>query len=455
MPCEIPSIPVGVGKVGHVDWSVVSGLSHLTSYSDMFDQIESIVSHDYAGCDGNAALLPDVRPRVSKLGSRATHRRDSEFLRLVRYYLACTGDPNLRIIKLGSNSRHDWNVGFSARAAQDCLFVDEVWDDDRLCKGDRILAIDGQPINVYRNDERRRALLGVTPEREDWGFFLHYAKTLEIERAATGARLDIKPNHNALDARALAEMEPVLYCEPKDDETVYMRIDSLEDADAVAGVVFENEGLLRRADKLVLDLRHCKGGSFEGVEPLLPFLIDTPQSFADFMGDMGLFCLYSKGNCDRMVASVEEQSRLEGWSEEEERAEVDRIEELAETGFVWEPALLPDEWLVPVEPDEGPRRVVVLCDDGCAGEAETLLQALQRQEKATIVGRSSRGASDFQQLFTVNFDDDMLFIYPMAQTPQAHDGRGINGRGVDADVYVPWTEAELEEDVILREALEL
>ena len=295
----------------------------------------------------------------------------------------------------------------------------------------------------------------MTPEREDWGFFLHYAKTLEIERTATGARLDIKPNHNALDARALAEMEPVLYCEPKDDETVYMRIDSLEDADAVAGIVFENEGLLRRADKLVLDLRHCKGGSFEGVEPLLPFLIDTPQSFADFMGDMGLHCLYSKGNCDRMVASVEEQSRLEGWSEEEERAEVDRIEGLAETGFVWEPALLPDEWLVPVEPDEGPRRVVVLCDDGCAGEAETLLQALQRQEKATIVGRSSRGASDFQQLFTVNFDDDMLFIYPMAQTPQAHDGHGINGRGVDADVYVPWTEAELEEDVILREALEL
>ena len=65
MPCEIPSIPVGVGKVGHVDWSVVIGLSHVTSYSDMFDQIESIVSLDYAGCDGKAALLPDVRPRVS------------------------------------------------------------------------------------------------------------------------------------------------------------------------------------------------------------------------------------------------------------------------------------------------------------------------------------------------------------------------------------------------------
>ena len=42
-----------------------------------------------------------------------------------------------------------------------------------------------------------------------------------------------------------------------------------------------------------------------------------------------------------------------------------------------------------------------------------------------------------------------------AQGVQAHAGHGINGRGVDADVYVPWTEAELEEDVILREALEL
>lgn len=421
----------------------------------MFEQISDIVSHDYAGCDGIAALLPDVGQRVSKLGSRSSHRHDSEFLRLVRYYLACTGDPNLQIIKLGSNPRHDWGVGFSTRAGKDCLFVDEVWDDDRLACGDRILAIDGQPIAAFRADERHRALFGVTPEREDWGFFLHFASKLEVERAASGARLDIKPSHNALDARALAQQEPVLYCEQKGDEQVYMRLDSLEDADAVAGVVFENEGLLRRADKLVLDLRHCTGGSFEGIEPLLPFLIDAPQSFADFMGELGLYCLYSKGNCERMRDSVEEQARLEGWSEEEERAELERIDGLSDTGFVWEPALLPDEWLVPVEPDEGPRQVVVLSDMGCAGEAETLLQALKRQEKAVVLGRASRGASDYQQLFTVNFDDDMLFIYPMAQTPDARAGHGVNGRGVEPDMYVAWSEAELEDDLLLAKALAL
>ena len=421
----------------------------------MFDQISDIVSHDYAGCDGSAALLPDVGPRVSKLGSRASHRHDSEFLRLVRYYLACTGDPNLQIIKLGSNPRHDWSVGFTVRASEDCLYVDEVRDDDRLAVGDRIVSIDGQRISAYRADERRRALFGVTPERENWDFFLHFAKKLEVERAATGALLDIKPCHNALDARALAEQEPVLYCEQKDEETVYMRIDSLEDADAVAGVVFENEGLLRRADKLVLDLRHCKGGSFEGVEPLLPFLIDVPQSFSDFMGELGLYCLYSKGNCQRMCDSVEEQAHLEGWSEEEERAEIERIEGLSDTGFVWESALLPDEWLVPVEPDEGPRRIVVLSDSQTSGEAETLLQAIKRQEKATVLGRPSRGASDYQQLFTVNFDDDMLFIYPMAATKEARAGRGVLGRGVEPDIYVPWTQTELDEDVLLARALAL
>ncbi len=442
------------GEARDVDWSAVGGLSHLTSYSDMFEQIVSIVSHDYAGCDGIAAL-PEVGQRISKLGSRSSHRHDAEFLRLVRYYLACTGDPTLQLIKLGSNAAHDWNVGFTVRAGQDCLYVDDVWDDERLAKGDRIVSIDGQLPAAFRADERRYALLGVTPEREVWGHFLHYAKTTEVERASSGARLSIEPAHNALDARALAELEPVLYCDAKDDGVVYMRLDSLEDADAVAGVVFENEGLLRRADKLILDLRRCRGGSFEGIEPLLPFLIDTPQSFSDFMGELGLYCLYSKGNCERMRDSAEEQARIEGWSEEEEAAELERIEGLCETGFVWEAALLPDEWLVPVEPDEGPERVVVLCDSGCAGEAESLLLALKRQEKACILGRASRGATDFQQLFTVNFDDDMLFVYPMAMTAAAHAGNGLNGRGVSPDIYVAWTPAELENDVLLEKALEL
>ena len=445
---------VRCGEASHDDWSAVSGLSHLTSYADMFDQIESIVSHDYAGCDGIAAL-PEVGQRISKLGSRSSHRHDAEFLRLARYYLACTGDPALQLIKLGSNPAHDWNVGFTVRAAQDCLYVDDVWDDERLSKGDRIVSIDGQLPAAFRADERRYALLGVTPEREVWGHFLHYAKTIEVERASSGARLSIEPAHNALDARALAELEPVLYCEPKDEGVVYMRLDSLEDADAVAGVVFENEGLLRRADKLVLDLRRCRGGSFEGIEPLLPFLIDAPQSFSDFMGELGLYCLYSKGNCERMRDSAQEQARIEGWSEEEEQAELERIEGLCDTGFVWESALLPDEWLVPVEPDEGPERVVVLCDSGCSGEAETLLLALKRQEKACILGRPSRGASDFQQLFTVNFDDDILFVYPMAMTAAAHAGNGLSGRGVTPDIYVAWTPEELEGDVLLEKALGL
>jgi hypothetical protein len=453
-PEKSPAPQGAQGGAGHVDWSAVSGISHLTSYSDMFDQIVSIVSHDYAGCDG-IAVLPDVEQRVSKLGSRSSHRHDAEFLRLVRYYLACTGDPTLQLIKLGSNSSHDWSVGFTVRAAADCLYVDEVWDDDRLCKGDRIVSIDGELIAAFRADERRYALFGVIPEREMWLHFIHYAKTIEVERASSGARLNIEPEHNALDARALAELEPVLYCDAKEDGCVYMRIDSLEDADAVAGVVFENEGLIRRADKLVLDLRHCKGGSFEGIEPLLPFLIDAPQSFADFMGELGLYCLYSKGNCDRMVESVEEQSRIEDWPEEEEQAEVERIEGLCDTGFVWEPALLPDEWLVPVEPDEGPARVVVLCDSDCCGEAETLLCALKRQQKATILGRPSRGASDYQQLFTVNFDDDILFVYPMAMTAAAHAGNGMRGVGVSPDVYVAWTPEELEDDVLLAKAIEL
>lgn len=419
----------------------------------MFDGIVSAVSHDYAGCDGiSLDHVRDVEAAVSALGSRSSRGSDAGFLRLARMFVAGFGDPNLRVIKMSPDARHDWSVGFRVRADRDCLYVVDVWGDGRLMPGDRIVSIDGVGIPELRA-QCPGMLYGDVPEREMWDLLVQYAREFEVEDGATGVRVAHEPVHNPLDVRALEGPEPVLSCDVVNDETVYLRVDSLEDADAVAGLVFENEGLLRRAGKLVLDLRHCRGGSYDGIEPLLPFLIDVPQSLGDFLGDLGLYYRYSKGNCDRMIQSLQTQAELEEWPEEELDAEVGRIKELQEQGCVLCEAQMPDEWLVPVEPEEGPDRVVVLSDLGCRNEGEQLLASIARQQKAHVLGRPSMGASDYQELFTLSFDDDILFVYPIATTRSAYEGAGILGKGVAPDTYVPWTPREIHEDVLLEAAV--
>lgn len=438
------------------------------SYGQMFNTIVSTVSHDWAAAGDPAFAernVPYVGAKLDLINSRSFHGDDATFLRFARYYLRLLGDPNFALVKMGGDTRHDWLTGFETRAAEDTLYVTESWGDDRLRAGDRIVAIDGEPLTNFRSDLRRNALYGDVPEREDWSHFLRYAGTLEVEYAAGGARSALRPLR--LPAQAPRPARPSCafdMLEAPDGTAARLSLGELDDPSELESLLAAHHDEIVAAERLVLDLRRCAGTPLDAAVALMPYLLDAPTTPAEFLGDQGLYVRYSHRNVQRMVAALETMrdggyevdlgDGAEGFDPAALDGEIASLRALDGAGVVWEDALIPEEWTLPVEPAAGPARVAVLSDVGCRSEGELLLAMAATQRKVVTVGRASLGNSDHQQLLGVNFDDDVFFAYPIGRTRAAAEGRGVLGRGVPVQVHVPWTPEELVRDLVLERALE-
>ena len=63
------------------------------------------------------------------------------------------------------------------------------------------------------------------------------------------------------------------------------------------------------------------------------------------------------------------------------------------------------------------------------------------------------GTLDTFDNITVQLNSHMTISYPIAMTSDAYEGRGVLGKGLPVDRYVPWTTEELYRDVLLEKAL--
>ena len=69
------------------------------------------------------------------------------------------------------------------------------------------------------------------------------------------------------------------------------------------------------------------------------------------------------------------------------------------------------------------------------------------------VGRETRGSLDYANLVVSPLDERFTLVYPIAKTEAAHEGRGLRGRGLAPDVYVPFASEECTRDLVLERAL--
>ena len=69
------------------------------------------------------------------------------------------------------------------------------------------------------------------------------------------------------------------------------------------------------------------------------------------------------------------------------------------------------------------------------------------------VGRATRGGLDYANLVVAPLDEIFSLVYPIAKTEDAHEGRGLRGRGLAPDVHVPFTPEECTRDLVLEQAL--
>ncbi len=372
-------------------------------FDELFGEIVTILRRDYAGADLVGERL-DPRYYNQSIGQAWHDDKLDEllFLRHVSQMLACTGDRHLHLELQPSEHYTPWSPGFFTRRYENALYVTAVTDEDRLVPGDRITAVNGGTPAAHRANIQKNFFYADTPEREDWHGMLKMADSIDVERS-DGSR----------ERLALARHPRR---SPKAAPQVY---------DAKGGVI--------------LDLRNAADIPDGLFRELLSLVCrrDTPlRELAD--GDV--YVNYTRFNCLVKAAGLESVEGAEGYLRE--------LREKAGKGLLFEPD--EDDTILP---GHAGGAAVVLTDTWTRDGAEALSLAAKRAG-AYLIGRPTLGTIDLCGDVHYALDERYVLTWPTAIAKAASEGRGVFGRGVAPDRYIPWTPEECRRDLLLDAAIE-
>ena len=412
--------------------------------------VESLRYH-YAGYEQKKRYFTPSEYRTYILSRHRYNTLSFRMLaRSLHQFAADMHDRNLRF------SCDDWidyrntDVRFRVRAQEDCLWVTEAAAETGLVPGDKILTVNRMTPEQIRHYLRYNGFYSRVPERELWGGYLRMADDVEVEHA-NGSR----------ETRALLQFEPeehewpILFSAPAEG-VVCLRPERMDSA-SMEQLLEAREAEIASCRKLILDLRRCVGGDEEACWPLLPYLVDRPRMLSELLADEGRYVNCSTVNCELRYRILSDAR--EGASDAEQRALLDEERrfylENYGRGLVYREALPLDDVLI--EPAaKAPEQVVLLTDAFCENEGEQFAAMCRRcGGKVFTLGRPTMGTLDFFDPIIVSLNDHMRLSYPIAMSKAAFEGRGIAEKGLPVDRYIPWSPAEIREDLLLQAALSL
>ena len=82
------------------------------------------------------------------------------------------------------------------------------------------------------------------------------------------------------------------------------------------------------------------------------------------------------------------------------------------------------------------------------------IPGLINRTRAVLAGRPTMGTLDYTNPVMVEYDE-FIFTYPISRTAASLEGEGVDERGVQPDVLVPWTPEECTADLLAQKALAL
>lgn len=405
------------------------------------------IRNDYAGWDAKQKRH-NPSPFVTMLGQSYYDRRMSSLLVLqaVNQYCAGMRDRNLRFT-LNEEGYEPFSRGFSVRRCADGMFVDAVTQEMRLHPGDKVLAINHTAPERIVRDLPNPLLAADEPEREQWNGYLKLANDITV-RHADGTEETLELDRYPQDAAAAPS------CRELAPGVLLLAPGALNDADALTAFVEAHQNALDTCKKLVLDLRCCTGEEEGALLPLLPYLVAKDTTAQEAFGDRRIRTHYTKMNCTRLIHMltpylVDEDPELRQTAQELTAYYRDQ----SGKGWVDEEEELPVSAETPIL-RRGPEQVVVLTDTWCEQEAERLVQLAKQQGRATLLGRPTMGTLDYCNPVFVEYDE-FLFTYPISRTVASLEGNGVDERGVQPDILVPWTPEECTHDLLAEQALAL
>ena len=337
-------------------------------------------------------------------------------------------------------------VGFNVRRYGDSLFVSYAEKDLPFSKGDEIVAIDG--TNIPQTAEKFAVFFdGDPPDRqgERWETVIAHAETVTV-RSANTFEYPVRTDINR------GEGEPSCAHRFVNKEVYYIKLTNFFDEQDIAEITEYASKDITCAPNLVIDLRNNCGGSDTEFLPLLKFLLAEKDAMCGkpvFTDEEEV--LYTDRNAEERIKYYKEY--LSGTVSNEVRSYlIEQIEEQTKNkgkGFL--PAK-PDKFLFPNCGTRYPEKVVVLTDCYCASSAESFVEIASRLHKVTVIGRPTMGVCDYSNLARFDFGDYVLH-YPTSRNKAIDSGNGTRGKGLQPDIYVPWTPQHLFEDVDLSVAV--
>lgn len=421
---------------------------------EVFHAVLDSIRYDYVGFSAKRKYFTPAIYNTNMLSNYRNGTLTMEIM--VRNLHQFVGDMHDRHMHFYCDNWVDYKnlaMKYRVRATEDCLYVTSAEEETGLVPGDKILDVQHMTPAHVRYYMRNNAFNSSEPERELWGGYLRMAKDLLVEHAdGTQERMD-------MELYPAEELDPAVEYpigfKMLDDDTAYLQLQRM-DSEVMASIMQEHEAEIAGSKKLILDLRRNVGGDEGACFDLFPYLVDKETALSYLVNDEGSYVYFTKDNCERRYNSLDTfkstltDPELISIVEDEMKVWSDNYDK----GMVFqEPEPFDDVAIKPA--DQAPEKVLILTDTFCEDEGEQFVAMAQRcGDKVVTIGRPTMGTLDYYDNINLVINEHMTFSYPIRMSKAAYEGRGISEKGLPVDEYIAWTPEEIQEDLLLKRAME-
>ena len=405
----------------------------MLSKQEIFEDIVHILKYDYAGHKEKAALINQESISISDEMS------DLDFLKTVQRYLFAFNDGHLSFNspKVTLPFR-----GFQVRRFENALYVTKVSGEERLQIGDKIIAINDEPIEVAAT-RYSIYLQSDVFERQLWNRVLPLAETITFIRNNEEATI-------TLGSYDLPASNPEYSYKQLDKHTAYIKLTDFAQGEPIQRMIAENEQALNEVSTIIFDVRVNNGGNDMFYFPLVPYTIDRTFSVSDLgESDEQMFTNYTARNCDLRIHTLNEflTQPLDAETRSILEREIEKYKTNYNTGF----QQVNESFEYTFEPKGKVQQIYILTDITCGSSGETFVKNFRRSPKVQIIGRGTMGILDYFNVTTKNYGDFTLGY----STSKLNEKYFKNDTGEVPDIHIPWTPQHLVEDVDLNYVLNL
>ena len=342
--------------------------------------------------------------------------------------------------------------GFKLRYYHDRLYVLHANSDTGLKHGDQILALDGKPLpQVYQ--EHKDYFVSATPERQhkEWAYFVEHAGEVTVVRNGKEEQLHVQPT-------AHPKKPPQFEWRSLSEDVVYLKLEDFTDEVAISQLYADSQAAIEQAKYLIIDVRVNYGGTDSLYYPLFKYTLPQGKAFSDLdlPNDDGMEILYTDRNVDlrqQLMQKFLEDPNLSAETHQIIKEFLKELEENRGKGYVLygnedsNQNFLPD-----VLGLAQPEKVFVLADVTCGSSGDNFVDTMKKMSKVTVLGRPTMGILDYSNCCVKDFGDYEL-LFPTSRDTRIDQGKGMNDKGVEPDILIPWIPEHLERDVDLEECL--